>query len=636
MEGIAGIVYPDVFQVDQQLNPMLDVLQRRAENAGDSFYHKNYHIGITGGNLAINEKKSIVVALNGNLTNVDELQEAIYRHSHSHGNSYIPANNRDAHTILRAYELWGQGCMAKLSGEFAIAIMDLNREKLYLCRDRIGAKTLYWYQDQHHFLFASQLKALLITGSVPQTPSNDALASYLYFGYIPQDMTAIKNVNKLLPGHFLQLNRNKSIFIQPFWSYSSYFEQKNQENKPLILKNLNELITKSISVRLPENEKIGCFISGGLGSASVAYYLSKLRPMKDLYGFSVGFQGQNDPDIKTAMEVVKILGMNHEIDEITPSNFFDNLIQIIWHLDEPLADPNVIALWRMAKMASTKSKTVFSGMGSDELMAGHSRYTTLERQSGSSGRIWPHQIPFLQPLVIPFLKFFYPQGAFQLVKKLRTNPLQYEYLQHHALFNERLLGEASPTLAGLFDPEIFLHKFHNLDKIKSTVASFLYFDVKTRLADFYIPQLKKLTVANNLNWQTPFLDHHLFEYFATLPEPDQLTESETAAYLKVLLKDVYPPHILNRPKRTRPNFLGAWANEPEIKQILPLLQKGTLVESGLISPTWLNVQLNQTKDVEKSFKYLWAVLVLEIWFRLFINGPISVKPPDVSLKEFLS
>lgn len=636
MEGIAGIVYPDVFQVDQQLNPMLDVLQRRAENAGDSFYHKNYHIGITGGNLAINEKKSIVVALNGNLTNVDELQEAIHRHGHSHGNSYIPANNRGAHTILRAYELWGQGCMAKLSGEFAIAIMDLNREKLYLCRDRIGAKTLYWYQDQHHFLFASQLKALLITGSVPQTPSNDAIASYLYFGYIPQDMTAIKNVNKLLPGHFLQLNRNKSIFIQPFWSYSSYFEQKNQDNKPLILKNLNELITKSISVRLPENEKIGCFISGGLGSASVAYYLSKLKPMKDLYGFSVGFQGQNDPDIKTAMEVVKILGMNHEIDEITPSNFFDNLIQIIWHLDEPLADPNVIALWRMAKMASSKSKTVFSGMGSDELMAGHSRYTTLERQSGSSGRMWPHQIPFLQSLVIPFLKFFYPQGAFQLVKKLRTNPLQYEYLQHHALFSERQLGEASPTLAGLFDPEIFLHKFHNLDKIKSTVASFLYFDVKTRLADFYIPQLKKLTVANNLNWQTPFLDHHLFEYFAALPEPDQLTESETAAYLKVLLKDVYPPHILNRPKRTRPNFLGAWANEPEIKQILPLLQKGTLVESGLISPTWLNVQLNQTKDVEKSFKYLWAVLVLEIWFRLFINGPISVKPPDVSLKEFLS
>ena len=106
-------------------------------------------------------------------------------------------------------------------------------------------KPLYWYQDPHSFIFGSQLKALLATGMIPQTPSQDAIASYLFFGYTPQDMTPIKNVNKLLPGHYLQLNRDKSVFIQPFWSYSSYFEKKNNDNKSAILKKMDELILES-------------------------------------------------------------------------------------------------------------------------------------------------------------------------------------------------------------------------------------------------------------------------------------------------------------------------------------------------------------------------------------------------------
>ena len=351
----------------------------------------------------------------------------------------------------------------------------------------------------------------------------------------------------------------------------------------------------------------------------------------------MGFEGQNDIDIETTSpEVAKILEVHHEVDFVRSKNFLDNLVSIAWHLDEPIADPNVTAIWKMAKMAASKTQTVFSGMGCDELFAGHSRYTMQERRIDSFTPIFQFPYPFFKSFLLPLLNYIYPPAAYELLKKSRTDPWQYEYLHHNAIFDMEHLTQAAPQLAKLFDPEVFLHKFYNLKKIKSTVSSFLYFDVKTRLTDFYILQLKKLTAAHNLNWQTPYLDHHLFEYAASLPEPNQLAEADTAAYLKMLLKDRLPSNILNRPKRTRPNFLHAWANEPELKQVWKLLAKGTLVEMNFISQSWIMEQIETPKSCRKSFKFLWSILMLEIWFRLFINSPLSLKAPQMSVKDLLS
>lgn len=631
MEGIAGIVYPDVFQINYLLNPMLNIMQHRGGAAQDSNLHKNIQIGVNGSKLAYNEKKSISLAFSGALYNYDELLMELKKHGDVHHHLTHPTQ-----LIVHAYEIWGTECIAKLSGDFAFAIFDQHKERLVLARDRIGKKPLYWYQDQNNFLFASELKALLVTGSVAQTPSEEALASYLYFGYIPQDMTPIKNVNKLLPGHFLQFNRDKSLSIQPYWSYSSYFEKKSHVGKNAAVKQLNELLLKAVKVRLPRSQPIGCFISGGLGSACIASYLHKLVTHDPIFGFSSGFVGQNDPDIQTAAEIANILKIPHEIDNITPSNFLDTLVPIAWHLDEPLADPNVVSIWRMAKMAAQKTPLVFSGMGSDELFAGHSRYSTEERRIGFSAWFFQHNLTLLRTFLIPLLNYIYPAASYKLLKKSQTNPWQFEYLRHNALFDEDLLALAAPKLSSSFDPDVFLHKFHNLIKIKSTISSFLYLDVKTRLADCYVMQLERLTAAHNLDWCPPFLDEHLIEYLAGLREPDLLTENETAVYLKNLLKDLFPAHILNRPKRSRPHFLKSWAHTPELNNIWTLLAKGTLVEMGFISETWLNLQIETPRSCENSFKYLWSILMLEIWFRLFINRSLQEKAPDISVRELLS
>lgn len=287
-------------------------------------------------------------------------------------------------------------------------------------------------------------------------------------------------------------------------------------------------------------------------------------------------------------------------------------------------------------MSSSFTKRVYSGMGSDELLAGHSRYTIQESQINKIDRFIQGPLNLLRRALIPILNFMQSDYAFDLLKQSRSNSWQCEYLRQNALFDDTVLQQAAPKLAALFDPEVFLHKFHHLARIHSTVSSFLYFDVKTRLVDCFVLELERSTAAHGQDWSAPFLDRFLVEYLAGLPEPDQLDEKETAIWLKALLKNVFPEKVINRPKRTRRDFLKSWTHRSDIGELFKLLPKGTLVENGLISESWLNVHLETAQSREDSFRYLWAILMLEIWFRLFINRPIEKAPPDISPQELLS
>lgn len=628
MEGIAGVIYPDVYQVNHHLEAMLDTMRHRGQDIRDTYSFKNIQIGLCGGKLATNEKKYIYAGVDGFFVNADEIRDELKKQGCA-----VPHSPTQAELIVYAYELWGTGLFKHMNGDFAIVILDQHKEKLILARDRMGKKPLYWFHDQHNFIFASELKALLATGAVPQTISSDAIASYLYFGFIPQDLTPIKDANKLLAGHFLQFSPNRSMQIQSYWSFSSYFEHKPSMRKSVLVGTLDQMLQKALQVRLPKNEFAGCFVSGGLGSATVAYYLKKASEHTHLYSFSVGLKGENEAGIEIASDVSKTLGIAHETEIITPQNFLDDLVKIAWHLDEPLADPNVVATWRLAALASQKTDTVFSGMGSDELLAGHSRYK-LGKSKHTLYRLFKKPLSALKGLFVPILNYIYEPLALYILKHSRIDPWQFEYLRQNALFNEKKIAAAAPNLAGLFDPEIFLHKFHNLSRIKSPVSSFLYFDVKTRLADSHIMQVERMTSAHGLNWHAPFLDQHIVEFLAGHPETERLAEKDTALFLKSLLGHVYPDQVLDHLKSHRKDLLASLADKPEIKEVFKLLPKGTLVESGLVSEHWLRHKLEE--NPQESFRYLWAILMLEIWYRLFINHPIDTKCPEVSLKELLS
>jgi|688.fasta_scaffold60262_4 asparagine synthase (glutamine-hydrolysing) len=614
MKGFAGIFYPDIFQIRYRLNPMLEIMHPLESQIHDSALHKNFQLGMAGSKLTSNEKKNIVLAFCGFLSNEDVLHDELRKNG----------SNNQAQMILMAYEKWGPDCFAKLNGDFAIALYDKTKERLFLVRDRMGKKPVYWYQGRNYFIFATELKALLISGLISQTPSHDGLASYLYFGYIPQDMSPIKQVNKLLPGYYLQLNRDGSIFIPSYWSYSSFFGKKNGHSLEDDPKHLEELIEKSIKVRVPKQGSIGCYLSESVGSACLAADLHK-KASDRLYPFSIGEKNS------TVFELAKMLHLPHphEVEIVRPNDLLNQLVPIVWSLGEPLADPHVTILWELIGKAAEKTTTLFSEMGYSQLFDSQRLYALKKQNQWNLPKLLSGKSGFLKSFAIPLLNYIHPPAAFSLLKKLRLEPWQFEYMRQKAIFNEKEFWEASPKLAALFDPEVFLHKFHNLKKMHSPVSAFLYLDVKTRLADSCMLKMERLISAHNMEWQTPYLDSRLFEYAAEIID-DQCFEKEAKAYLEKMIKPTTAQKIFQRQKNT---LFSRLADSEAFKEICHLLEQGTLADTGFISKPWLKKQISQT---EKSFKILWSVLILEIWFRLFIDRPLSIKAPDVSLKDLLS
>lgn len=628
--AFAGIIFPDVLQMGDLLGAMLAPMRHRGSDRYITHTSKNIQIGCLGGPFATNSKKTLFCSLDGWIENGKELKKQLK----SSGLTWTPQDDQEL--IIACYEMWSCEFLKKLNGDFALLLLDQDKGHLLLARDPVGKKPLYWYHDNKYFIFGSEIKALLATGIIPQTSAPDALSSYFFFGFIPQDMTPIFNVHKLLPAHYLIFSQNRGKQIVPYWSYSSFFSKHTQQNLTEITEQINELLTDCVKARIPAEEPLGCFLLGGLGSATNAYFLKKLAKDQPLEAFTVGFWEEYEEDIVAARSACKSLQIPQTINEITPATFFSEFAKIVWYLDEPLADPNVMATWKLAKDASSFTSTVYSGMGSDELLAGHSRYTLAERDVAPVNKLLMLPPAFIKHFLIPFSRIFYPKVAYNILRACRTNPWQYEYLRHSALFDAVQLGEAAPKLAKMFDPETFLHRFYNISRIPSNVSSLIYFDVKTRLPDLFIAQYERLTRAAGLIWHTPFLDKRMLEYTAGLPEPESLFESQSASYLKPLVHNVFPQSFINRPKKTRRQFLSTWIEHQDVADLFQLLLRGTLVETGIISEDWLRKQLSTQNMLPQAFPQLFAILTLEVWFRLFLNRSISLTPPNVSLQELLN
>ncbi|MCB1119539.1 MAG: asparagine synthetase B [Chlamydiia bacterium] len=621
MVGLAGMIHTDVMQLDDSVDKMLECLKHRGDGHTVTQHHKTAKVGITGRDAAYNTTHSRCIYLDGHIDNVKEIADKLSK-SGKKVWSHEPAS-----LALQLYEALDIEFLKVIEGDFALILLDQKKDELILARDRIGKKPLYWFADNKMCLFASELKGLLATGLIPQTPSEEGLGSYLFFGYIPRDLSPVKGVNKLLPGHYLRYKLGRGFAITPYWSLSGLKSDKRGSDPQ---KKISNLLEKPLTAYLSSYSEVGCIVSGGLGSAMTAYLTKKVFPNKKTTAFTVAFAGETETDIHMADLATTALKMPHEHQLITKENFFDQLPKLIWHLDEPLADPNITATWRLLEMTAKEHRLAVSGMGSDELLAGHSRYTREERSQHTLSHfsLIPHH--FVDRHIIPFLNRVWPPAAWHLSRLTHLNPWQFEYIRHTAIFDENVVKQLSPKLGKAFDPECFQNKFHKLPSIPSLVSAYLYFDLKTRLPDLYILQYERFANAHNLRWMTPFLDRNMIEYAATLPEPESL--EETFTYLRPIVEGVFPEAFLNHPKKTRSHFLDRWLHDEAIFAVFSKLKEGFLVDTGLISSEWLELEL----DNPTSFTHLFSLLVLEIWYRLFIHFPPSSTPPEEPLIEFLA
>jgi len=609
MSRIVGIIYPNVLPATDMSHP------GSAQISPESickFRHKNLEIKAFNAHLRPNDKKTIWAIVDGEIYNASqlrvELQEML---------GYQFRTQSVEEVIVHAYDAWREECLKRFKGPFALAVFDEENETLLLARDRMGQKPLYWTTQGNHWLFSTHLKMLLSTGLVPQTPSLEALGAYLSFGFVPQDLAMIHHVNKLLPGYYLKVNLSRQILIEQFWSYSSVLEDKCALSLEETYQQLSQQFQEIFSL-LPQADIIGASLDGHLGFTAMAEHLDPRIPNHRFHFYSAYFQSTSSDELKVHAQIANTWSRPLLTKGISASEVLEELPALLWHLEEPLADPSILLTWNLAQLAASSGSNIFYSSTGWEEIFGADRQPYLDKQSVSF-LLARSPAPFRDICLLPLLGLISTKYKYRLLRESAA-PLAHA-CPYPPLFNGRERKKISPTLASSFDPEIFSQRFHKLASIGGSIAPVLYYEAKTKLPDSTLFQYEKLFETQGVRVVHPYLFPDLVEFMARLPDTIKFEGKMPAPLLSSFIQKKYPDFVL--PPENEPSFMEKWRNEKLFRDTFLGLSKGRLVEEGFISAKWIKQQLGYPYLIPSNFHQLWALLVLEIWFRIFIDEPVS-------------
>lgn len=557
MRHLGGIIHPTTFQMNELIASMGSVF---LESKRAFYRHKNCELALFGAPFP--SSNSPLVLLDGKIDNREELAMQL-------GHSF----SSDEELLAAAYKTWGEEFITKCSGEFAIALFDPQKEILYLIRDRLGKKNLYWTMQGGYFLFSTELKGVLSTGVVPQTPSLSGLASYLYFGFIPQELSPVNDVNKLLPGYFLKVDLKGKYAIEQYWSLSHLFEKRETPSAGAFENVLESVVDQSLAF----NNRVGMIHSYSQGHEAIEQLLSK----------------------KTRVH-------SYSIPRQEPSQAVDALVEMVWKLGEPLADPTFLNLGPLEKWAENEALSLYLDLGWEEMIAAevphHSKTYPL------AYRLARLPSPLRKYFLLPLVDRIAPSFKWRILRNIEINRELMDYLSAIALFQGRERKTVSPALFPHFDPEIFIERFHRLSRVAPGHDMIFYFNAKTKIPDSLLLQHQKL--LSSLTVRTPFLEESLLASAAS---------------------GQFSP----RAQHPTTPYLSDWCHSPYFRELFSLLPDGTLARQELISSKWIRNQLGYPHLVPRTFKKLWSILILEIWFRLYITEPIGRASTAMSVEDLL-
>ena len=594
MAGIGAIVYPSIFDSGKIKDHLLPILEHRGKGQKEIYRYRNLEMGSLGGNIAHNEKRNIFALLDGHIYNDSEIKDQIRKSGYQWKDKEVSHEK----LIVLAYELWGISFIEKLNGDFSIALFDQRIKRFYVIRDRLGKKPLYWAKSSQYFVFSNELKALLSSGIIPQTPSKDGLAAYLFMGYIPQDLTLIKGVNKLLPGFYLQLDleeKSDKFSVHSYWSLSQFF--RNKKNAEDSVEEFEHLLKDAIKIRSIENENSSCILDGSESAQSLAFFLKEQNNVQDSYFAGLGDQ------LKQAHASADKLSLNFL--DCSNDNIFKDLVTLVWFLDEPVGDFAVKDTWELCKQVSKHQQSIFSAIAAENLL---NRSPTKKPQESFLSKIY-----YSAGLkLLPLLRKLSPQLAYSFLRNHHSRKDQVRYLQEQTNLSSREMKYYFPSLFAAFQDQIFLQKFYKISEIEAGIPSCVYFDLKTTLPDKILIQFERFSSLHHLRWISPFLDHRVVEFLVGIEQKQNSTYLETL--MKERLKFEGKRKIQPIPRTKNMRALASIAKD---------LESGVIVESGFISQRKIQQLIKAKPD------YTFSLLILEIWLRLFISKPVN------SLKESL-
>ncbi|MBS0622972.1 MAG: hypothetical protein JSR80_08495 [Verrucomicrobia bacterium] len=608
MGAIAGVVYPELQPIAGAVKPAIEVMAARCSDLPDNYLFKNVELSVRGSPVGFDQRHQTALIVDGDILNIKALSHLLK------GSGYTIDGLSLPQLLIRAYEHWDRKFIEHLEGSFAIALFDQRKRELTLFRDALGIKPLYWTHQGGYFLFASELKAILATGLVAQSPAKDALGAYLHFGYIPSDLSPIEGVNKLLPGHTLRFShaRGISLKLHPCQNAQQGPISSSQLERTACLK---EILEKAMQRQVPPKGQIGYVASGSSGSACLAQMLAQEGTKDRTHALALGFIEGNPEEVQTAELIARQFDLPQRTYTLSPAALLEDLVRVTWQLDEPGADPAALSLWRLCRQSQGSIHTLFCDVGSQELLTANSRFDPslpLERPKN-------HASSFL----LSCLKYLHLPSALRLLRHTSFSSYFLQKIANQALFVPEVLKEISPELSSAFSPDLYFKRFQNVSDTSKLATTYLHFEMRTHLTDKLLLEYDRLTCPNRITYYSPFLDPQLINFITSLPHED------TDPFERLV------PQFKLPPRKSLSSFLSPYLHDAAVRRALEYLQQGTLIEAGWINRKWLKNALTGHTHPPTTFSQLWALLTLEIWFRLYINSPISLTPPTVSAITFL-
>jgi len=533
----------------------------------------------------------------------------------------------DTETVLHLYERVGKALPTQLRGMFAIAIWDRRERELYLARDRFGVKPVYYaHLADGTLVFGSEIKAILASGEVRAELNVASLPDYLA-NYGPSgDETMYAGIRRLPAGHALTW-KDGAVSIAPYWDLSFAEGTLDDRSDASLVEEYGERFREAVRMRLMADVPLGMFLSGGIDSAAITAVMSQLvdEPIKT---FSVAFAEREANELAYARMVSERYRTDHHEVVVSPGDFFAALPRLVWHEDEPIAHPSSIALHFVSRLAAERVKVVLTGEGSDETLAGYNRYRVTVYNSKLGSRYERFAPRAMRTAVREGIASL-PGGAALRRKLERTflylpSDLDTIYFDNFAVFGRARQHEVlSPAmrerLAGI-DPYAAHHAALGRTNARALLNRLLYADTKTYLHELLMKQ-DQMSMAASIESRVPFLDHPLVEFAAALPLRMKLRGVTTKYILREAMKPWLPAEILGRRKMGFPVPVGAWFAGAHRHLIDEFVLSPRAAARGLFDMNAISRMADlHLRGEQKHEQRLWALVNLEIWQRIFLDG----------------
>ena len=587
----------------------------------------------TGKQPLYNEDGSVAVVFNGEIYNFQELVKELAACGHTF------RTRSDTEAIVHGWEQWGESCVKRFRGMFALALWDRNRETLFLARDRLGVKPLYYARlPEGPWIFGSELKALLVHPGLPRVIDPMAVEEYFAYGYVPEPRTIFRNVFKLSPGHTLLLKRGVPASA-PVEYWDVPFKTGTPPTERDAGEELVERLRESVKLRMISDVPLGAFLSGGVDSSSVVAMMAGLSE-KPVVTCSISFGDAAYNESAYAETVARRYRTDHHVEQVDPDDFslVDRLATLY---DEPYADSSAIPTYRVCGLARKTVTVALSGDGGDESFGGYRRY----RWHVNEERVRSLLPALLRRPAFGLLGWLYPKAdwaprvlrAKSTLEALARNSVEAYFhsvsMQHDAmrrrLFSERFRRE----LQGYGAVEV-LKRYAARAPSDHPLSLVQYLDLKTYLVGDINTKVDRASMAHSLEVREPLMDHPLVEWLSSLPPEFKLRSGETKLLLKKAMEPYLPPEILYRPKMGFAVPLAQWFRGPLREPVRKAVLGPVLAETGWFDGAFLRRLVEDHQAGLRDYSTpLWTLLMFESFLRNVMGAGATAPARPASVLE---